>query len=75
MFYLSVTPKLFEVIYFDIQNNRLNSMQGWKRLITKKLFGYDLESGRKLNSKLTTAFHENEIYCVDYYLWCKTLRF
>ncbi|PER97239.1 glucose-6-phosphate dehydrogenase [Bacillus cereus] len=68
LFYLSVAPTLFEVIALNIQKSGLSSTQGWKRLIIEKPFGYDLESARELNMKLSKVFHENEMYRLDHYL-------
>jgi glucose-6-phosphate 1-dehydrogenase len=68
MFYLSVAPKFFDVISLNIQESGLGSSTGWKRLIIEKPFGHDLSSARELNTKLSKAFNENEIYRIDHYL-------
>ncbi|GGF10216.1 glucose-6-phosphate 1-dehydrogenase [Halobacillus andaensis] len=68
MFYLSVSPKLFDVIITNVKNSGLSDTQGWKRLIIEKPFGHDLESSRELNRKISTVFDEKEIYRIDHYL-------
>ena len=68
MFYLSVAPEFFGPIALHIKESGLGSTKGWKRLIIEKPFGRDLESARELNTTLSKAFEENEIYRIDHYL-------
>ncbi|WP_428910002.1 glucose-6-phosphate dehydrogenase [Niallia sp. Krafla_26] len=68
MFYLSVGPELFGTIALNIKESGLGSTTGWKRLIIEKPFGRDLQSARELNSNLSKAFEEEEIYRIDHYL-------
>ena len=68
MFYLSVGPEFFGPIALHIKESGLGSTKGWKRLIIEKPFGHDLESARELNTTLSKAFEENEIYRIDHYL-------
>ena len=68
MFYLSVAPEFFGPIALNIKESGLGSTKGWKRLIIEKPFGRDLESARELNTTLSKAFEENEIYRIDHYL-------
>lgn len=68
MFYLSVAPEFFDLISLNIKESGLGSTKGWKRLIIEKPFGRDLESARELNTKLSEAFEEDEIYRIDHYL-------
>ncbi|QGQ45256.1 glucose-6-phosphate dehydrogenase [Metabacillus sediminilitoris] len=68
MFYLSVAPEFFDLISLNIKESGLGSTKGWKRLIIEKPFGRDLESARELNTRLSEAFEEDEIYRIDHYL-------
>jgi glucose-6-phosphate 1-dehydrogenase len=68
MFYLSVAPEFFGPIALNIKESGLGATKGWKRLIIEKPFGRDLESARELNTTLSKAFEENEIYRIDHYL-------
>ena len=68
MFYLSVGPEFFGPIALNINESGLGSTKGWKRLIIEKPFGRDLESARELNTNLSKAFEEDEIYRIDHYL-------
>ena len=47
---------------------------GWRRVIVEKPFGYDLESARSLNARLTTGFRESQIYRIDHYLGKETVQ-
>ena len=68
MFYLSVGPEFFGPIALNIKESGLGSTKGWKRLIIEKPFGRDLKSARELNTNLSQAFEEDEIYRIDHYL-------
>ncbi|BFH63073.1 glucose-6-phosphate dehydrogenase [Paenibacillus azoreducens] len=68
MFYLSVAPNFFGTIASQIEQSGLGSVTGWKRLVIEKPFGHDLVSARELNSQLSQAFTEDEIYRIDHYL-------
>ncbi|WP_404407856.1 glucose-6-phosphate dehydrogenase [Jeotgalibacillus malaysiensis] len=68
LFYLSVAPEFFDDIALNIKESGLGSTKGCKRLIIEKPFGHDLESARDLNTKLSRAFKEDEIYRIDHYL-------
>ncbi|WP_136608086.1 glucose-6-phosphate dehydrogenase [Paenibacillus dokdonensis] len=68
LFYLSVAPNFFGTIASQIEESGLGSAAGWKRLVIEKPFGHDLASARELNSQLSQAFTEEEIYRIDHYL-------
>lgn len=68
MFYLSVAPKLFDVITANLRQSGLADTKGWKRIIIEKPFGHDLSSAQVLNQKISQAFAEEEIYRIDHYL-------
>ncbi|MDR0271167.1 glucose-6-phosphate dehydrogenase [Paenibacillus sp.] len=68
LFYLSVAPNFFGTIAAQIEESGLGSVTGWKRLVIEKPFGHDLASARELNSQLSQAFTEEEIYRIDHYL-------
>ena len=68
LFYLSVAPKLIDVISANLNSSGISQTKGWKRLIVEKPFGSDLRSAQQLNEKLSNAFGEDEIYRIDHYL-------
>ena len=68
LFYLSVAPRLVDVITENLHESGVSHTKGWRRLIVEKPFGSDLKSSRRLNERLSNAFSEEEIYRIDHYL-------
>jgi glucose-6-phosphate 1-dehydrogenase len=75
IFYMATPPSLYEVIAVSIAKTGLSNQQnGFKRLIIEKPFGYDLESGRKLNKTLHELITEDQIFRIDHYLGKETVQ-
>jgi len=75
LFYLSMPPSMFGILANNLGKAGLsNPSDGFRRLIVEKPFGYDLESGLKLNRDLHEAFSENQIYRIDHYLGKETVQ-
>lgn len=77
LFYLSTPPALFEPIVENLGQQGLNKPGGeaeWRRLVVEKPFGYDLESGRKLNSSIHRVFDEKDVFRIDHYLGKETVQ-
>ncbi len=77
LFYMATPPSMFEPIVDGLARQGLNrqySHLDWRRLIVEKPFGYDLESGQKLNASLHAAFKEDQIYRIDHYLGKETVQ-
>lgn len=75
LFYLAVTPQLFEPIAQHLGRNQLSlSAKGWRRIMIEKPFGFDLSSACTLNAALCAAFEERNIYRVDHYLGKEMLQ-
>lgn len=79
LFYLSVSPNLYEPIIDNIglsglvtEGRRWCSLNAeqmpWQRIIIEKPFGTDLETARSLNRCLGRAFEEEATYRIDHYL-------
>jgi glucose-6-phosphate 1-dehydrogenase len=79
LFYLSVSPNLYEPIIACIgaaglveEGKRWCSLNPaetpWQRIIVEKPFGTDLASARSLNMALGRVFEEDAIYRIDHYL-------
>ncbi|MGJ7921274.1 glucose-6-phosphate dehydrogenase [Neobacillus sp. LXY-4] len=68
IFYLAMAPEFFGTIAEHLKKDGLTNVKGFKRLVIEKPFGHDLESAKKLNKQIRTAFSENEIYRIDHYL-------
>jgi len=75
IFHLAVPPTLFEPAITNIRNSGLNNQDnGYKRIIVEKPFGFNLESGIKLNKCLHASFPEDQIYRIDHYLGKETVQ-
>jgi glucose-6-phosphate 1-dehydrogenase len=79
LFYLSVSPNLYEPIIANIgaaglvsEGKRWCSLTPhatpWQRIIVEKPFGSDLHSAHSLNMALGRVFEEDAIYRIDHYL-------
>jgi glucose-6-phosphate 1-dehydrogenase len=75
IFYLATPPSLYESISINLAKSGLcNETDGFRRIIIEKPFGYDLESGRKLNKTLHGIISEDQIYRIDHYLGKETVQ-
>jgi glucose-6-phosphate 1-dehydrogenase len=75
IFYLATPPSMYEVISVNLAAAGLSDQQkGFRRVIIEKPFGYDLESGRKLNARLHELISEDQIYRIDHYLGKETVQ-
>jgi len=79
LFYLSVSPNLYEPIIAAIgtaglvsEGNRWCSLNkndsSWQRIIVEKPFGIDVPSTVSLNQALGRVFEEDAIFRIDHYL-------
>ena len=79
LFYLSVSPNLYEPIINQIGASGMvyegkrwcaidSSQMPWQRIIVEKPFGNDLSSAVNLNRTLGRVFEEEAIYRIDHYL-------
>ena len=75
IFYMATPPSMYEIISVNLTKSGLNDQEkGFRRLIIEKPFGYDLESGRKLNRTLHELISEDQIYRIDHYLGKETVQ-
>ena len=75
LFYFAVPPDLFATVADQLAASGLaKEGDGWRRVIVEKPFGYDLESARSLNARLTAGFRESQIYRIDHYLGKETVQ-
>ena len=75
IFYLSTPPVLYRTIAAKLAEQELNrQMEGWRRLIVEKPFGYSLKSAQELNQGLQQYFDEKQIYRIDHYLGKETVQ-
>jgi glucose-6-phosphate 1-dehydrogenase len=75
LFYFAIPPDLFGDVADRLAAAGLARQEhGWRRVIVEKPFGYDLESARALNDRLTAGFRESQIYRIDHYLGKETVQ-
>jgi glucose-6-phosphate 1-dehydrogenase len=75
LYYFAIPPDLFGDLATRLGEAGLtDESQGWRRVIIEKPFGYDLESARALNAKLSRALRESQIYRIDHYLGKETVQ-
>jgi glucose-6-phosphate 1-dehydrogenase len=63
--YLAIPPELFGEVVKQLA--AANCSEG-ARVVVEKPFGRDLDSARKLNATLHTAFQEEDIFRIDHFL-------
>jgi glucose-6-phosphate 1-dehydrogenase len=72
---MATPPSMYEIISVNLTKSGLSDQEkGFRRLIIEKPFGYDLESGRKLNRTLHELISEDQIYRIDHYLGKETVQ-
>jgi glucose-6-phosphate 1-dehydrogenase len=75
IFYMATPPSLYEPIAVNLAKAGLSEQQnGFRRIIIEKPFGYDLDSGRKLNRTLHELIAEDQIFRIDHYLGKETIQ-
>jgi len=75
IFYMATPPSMYEVIAVNLDRAGLSDQNtGFRRIIIEKPFGYDLDSGRKLNKTLHELISEDQIFRIDHYLGKETVQ-
>lgn len=79
LFYLSVPPQFYEMIFMNIHKARLTelcdaSAGGWTRVVVEKPFGSDEKSAKALDERIARLFKEEQVYRIDHYLAKETLQ-
>jgi len=74
IYYLAVPPHATPVIVEKLGAHNLSYGRFSTKIIVEKPFGRDLPSAVKLNSALTRAFDESQLYRIDHYLGKETVQ-
>jgi glucose-6-phosphate 1-dehydrogenase len=75
IFHMATPPSMYEIIAINLSKSGLSDKNtGFRRIIVEKPFGYDLESGRKLNRTLHELISEDQIFRIDHYLGKETVQ-
>ncbi|MBR9706337.1 glucose-6-phosphate dehydrogenase, partial [Candidatus Pacearchaeota archaeon] len=68
IFYLAISPLLFNDAVKSIKNSGLLKKKGYKRIAFEKPFGEDLKSAKEINRNIKKVFREKEIFRIDHFL-------
>ena len=77
LFYLSVTPSLFETVVERLEDvDLISDVNGtpWSRVVIEKPFGRDYDSAHELNRRLLKHLDESQIFRIDHYLGKETVQ-
>jgi glucose-6-phosphate 1-dehydrogenase len=75
IFYLATPPDTVEDILVAMTASDLVTKHDQtRRVVLEKPLGHDLESARRLNEQLATAFDETQIFRIDHYLAKDTVQ-
>ena len=75
IFYLATPPEFFlEIITNLAQQNLLEEVGNWSRVVIEKPFGKDGKSARELNENIHRVMNENQVYRIDHYLGKETVQ-
>jgi glucose-6-phosphate 1-dehydrogenase len=74
-FYMAISPAEFGVVAAELSDvGLLEEHGGWRRVVIEKPFGYDLESARSLQRRISEYLREDQIYRIDHYLGKGTVQ-
>jgi glucose-6-phosphate 1-dehydrogenase len=69
IFHFATPPNVYEIIAVNLAKAGLaEESTGFRRFVIEKPFGYDFESGQRLNRVLHEHIKEDQIYRIDHYL-------
>lgn len=74
IYYIAVPPSATPIIVAKLRDMELCSVGDAGKIIVEKPFGRDTATARELNSILTSAFTESQIYRIDHYLGKETVQ-
>ena len=74
-FYMAISPAEFGVVAQQLSGvGLLAEDDGWRRVVIEKPFGYDLDSARALQHRISGYLAEEQIYRIDHYLGKGTVQ-
>lgn len=74
IFYLATSFTLFPSIVDNLVLEKLNKHAHGSKIVFEKPFGSDLNSAKKIEAKMHTAFDEDQMYRIDHYLGKETIQ-
>ena len=74
-YYMAIRPAEFGVVTEQLSGaGLLEEQNGWRRVVIEKPFGYDLDSARALQGRISRYLREDQIYRIDHYLGKGTVQ-
>lgn len=75
LYYLATSQIYYGVICDNLKTAGMVSAEDcWRRVVIEKPFGQDLHSAMDLNSRVHSAFREDQVYRIDHYLGKETAQ-
>jgi glucose-6-phosphate 1-dehydrogenase len=74
VWYFALLPQFFSEAAEGLAKGGLLETGGWQRVVVEKPFGYDLETAKALNGRLSNFFSEDQIFRIDHYLGKETVQ-
>ncbi len=75
-FYLAIPPKSFPAVCEQLNKAGLARAKdgSWRRVVSEKPFGHNLESACALNKVVNSVFPEESVFRIDHYLGKETVQ-
>lgn len=70
IFYLSISPEYFDNFVDNYKHINIKD----SKIIFEKPFWTDLETAKKLNTKIMEVFREEQVYRIDHYVWKEAIQ-
>ncbi len=74
IYYLSTSPTFYGPIINNLKKHFVSERLTLSKIVLEKPFGSSLETAKKLNTLLYSAFREDQIYRIDHYLGKETVQ-
>lgn len=75
LYYLSIAPEFYEDVITNLGRlDMTREVEGWRRIVIEKPFGYDLRTAQSLNRVVHSVFKESQVYRIDHYLGKETAQ-
>lgn len=75
LYYLSIAPEFYGDAITNLGRlDMTREVEGWRRIVIEKPFGYNLKTAQSLNRVVHSVFKESQVYRIDHYLGKETAQ-
>ena len=75
LYYLSIAPEFYGDVISNLGRlGMAREVEGWRRIVIEKPFGYNLQTAQALNRVVHAVFKESQVYRIDHYLGKETAQ-